>query len=140
MSSTGTVLDVTAQLINYYGLERNHLVAPDGRGLSIEAALFRATTGNVPHAFHDDDDFADLLISTNETVQDALRWISVVLPTQPPHDDQGDDHLEHIRTWVTEPDFFTRRLPNVSDVIGVLNRARQTADTLTDLPHQRPAA
>jgi hypothetical protein len=142
MSSTGTVLDLTAQLLNYFGLERHQIAEPNTQRLSIEAAVFRAVTGKTPNAFLNDTQHADLLIATNETVQEALRWISAVLSTDAPHDpDTGiDDHLEHIRTWVTEPDFFTHRLPELNDVIGVLLRAKQAADTLTDIPHQRPTA
>lgn len=141
-SSTGTVIDVATQFLNYFPLERNALVNPNREALSVEAALFRATTGRIPAAFTRDSDTAELLISTNETVQDALRWISAVLPTDAPHDpDTGlDDHLEHIRTWVTTEDFFTGRLPEVFTVVGVLLRAKQAVDTLAEPPAARAAA
>jgi hypothetical protein len=144
MSSTGTVLRTTQQIVNYHGLIAEtypHFAHHDGR-LHLAAAVFRAVTGKVPHAFFADFSKALLLIETNETVMDALRWLSAVLPTQPPHDPYTgkDDHLEHISTWLEEPDFFLQRRPNVSDVIGALERAAQAADTLTDIPHQRPTA
>ncbi|WP_093803939.1 hypothetical protein [Streptomyces sp. Wb2n-11] len=141
-TSTGTVLNVTCQLLNYYGLERQLIANPADGALSIEAALFRATTDRTPNAFLGDDALAQLLIDTNETVQGALRWISAALPTDAPHDPNTDidDHLEHIRTWVNDIDFFTQRQPSVSDVIGVLKRAAQLANTLTDIPAPRAAA
>jgi hypothetical protein len=143
MSSTGTVLRTTRQILNYQGLISEtypHFAHHDGR-LHLAAAVFRAATGKTPNAFHDNFPQAVLLIQTNETVMDALRWISAVLPTEPPHDpDLGsDDYLEHISTWLEEPDFFLQRRPNTSDVIGVLERAAQAADTLTDVPAPRTA-
>ncbi|MGW1092471.1 hypothetical protein ACWD4L_41135 [Streptomyces sp. NPDC002596] len=41
-----------------------------------------------------------------------------------------DDHLEHIRTWVSTPDFFTGALPEPFEVIRVLQRAKQAAENL----------
>lgn len=141
-SSTGTVIDVATQLLNYFPLERNALINPNREALSVEAALFRAATGRIPNAFTSDPDRAELLIATNETVQDALRWISAVLPTDPPHDPETgiDNHLEHIRTWVSTEDFFTGELPEVFTVVGVMRRAKQAADTLAAPPAARTAA
>ncbi|MEV6165770.1 hypothetical protein AB0L71_28425 [Streptomyces sp. NPDC052052] len=141
-TSTGTILDVAGQLLSYFGLERDSLVTPAREALSIEAALFRAVTGRIPTAFTRDPKTAELLLETNEPTQDALRWISAVLPTNAPHDpDTGiDDHLEHIRTWVTTADFFTGALPEPFEVLRVLDRAKQAAETLTAVPAQREAA
>lgn len=142
MSSTGTVLNITAQLLTYFGLDRELIANAKTGQLSIEAAAYRAVTGSTPNAFHDHAVHADLLIQTDEKVMDALRWISAVLPTDAPHDPATgiDDHLEHIRTWISEIDFYTQRQPNLSDVIGVLERAAQAADTLLDIPAPRSNA
>ncbi|MEV3996664.1 hypothetical protein AB0K62_13440 [Streptomyces halstedii] len=141
-TSTGTVLSVAGQLLNYFSLERTTLINDTREALSIEAALYRATTGNTPRSFTRDQAAADLLIETNETVRDALRWISAVLPTDAPHDPATgiDDHLEHIRTWVSTPDFFTGRIPEVDEVLRVIARAQQAAESLTTCPAQRTAA
>ena len=144
MSSTGTLLHLTADTLTYYGLERDQLTNPTTGALSLEAAVYRAATGTTPNAFTDPTatDRADLLITTNPVVMDVIAWISVVLPTDPQQDIQtgDDDHLEHLRTWITETDFFTNALPTPAEVTGVLLRAAQAADTLTDLPTPRPAA
>ncbi|WP_392838667.1 hypothetical protein [Streptomyces sp. LN500] len=139
-TSTGTVLDVATQLLSYFSLERQELVST--ARLSIEAAVFRAVTGRIPNAFTRDPKTAELLLETNEPTQEALAWISAVLPTDAPHDpDTGnDDHLEHIRTWVSTPDFFTGTIPEPLEVIRVLQRAAQAAEHLAAIPAQRTAA
>ncbi|WP_331723396.1 hypothetical protein [Streptomyces atratus] len=141
-TSTGTILDVATQLLSYFGLERTDLINTSREALSIEAAVFQAVTGRIPNAFTRDPKTAELLLETNEPTQEALAWISAVLPTDAPHDpDTGiDDHLEHIRTWVSTPDFFTGALPTVPEVIGVVLRAKQTAESLAAVPAQRIAA
>lgn len=141
-TSTGTILDVAAQLLSYYGLERTDLINTGREALSIEAAVFRAVAGRIPNAFTRDPQTAELLLETNEPTQEALAWISAVLPTDAPHnpDTSVDDHLEHIRTWVSTPDFFTGTVPTVSEVIGVVLRAKQTAEALAAIPAQRTAA
>ncbi|WP_329203828.1 hypothetical protein [Streptomyces sp. NBC_01435] len=141
-TSTGTVLDIAAQLLSYYGLERTDLINTGRASLSIEAAVFRAVTGRIPNAFTRNPNTSELLLETNEPTQEALAWISAVLPTDAPHDpDTGvDDHLEHIRTWVSTPDFFTGAVPTVPEVIGVVLRAKQTAENLAAVPAQRAAA
>jgi hypothetical protein len=139
-TSTSTVLDVAGQLLSYFGLERQELVGTER--ISIEAAVFRAVTGRIPNAFTRDPKTAELLLETNEPTQEALAWISAVLPTDAPHDPATgkDDHLEHIRTWVSTPDFFTGALPEPFEVVRVLQRAKQAAETLTTIPAQRTAA
>ncbi|MFD3516295.1 hypothetical protein [Streptomyces sp. NPDC058657] len=144
MSSTGTLLRLTADTITDFGLERDQLANPATGALSLEAAVYRAVTGTTPNAFTDPTatQYADVLITTNTTVMEVIAWISVVLPTEPPGDSAsgGDDHLEHLRTWTTENDFFTGVLPTPAEVTGILLRAAQTADNLTDVPTPRPAA
>lgn len=139
-TSTGTVLDVAGQFLSYFGLERQELVGTER--LSIEAAVFRAVTGRIPNAFTRDPKTAELLLETNEPTQEALAWISAVLPTDAPHDpDTGiDDHLEHIRTWVSTPDFFTGAVPEPFEVVQVLQCAKQAAEHLAAIPAQRTAA
>ncbi|MEE1812664.1 DUF6197 family protein [Streptomyces sp. BE133] len=141
-TSTGTILDIAAQLLSYYGLERTNLINTGQDAVSIEAAVFRAVTGRIPNSFTRDPKTAELLLETNEPTQEALAWISAVLPTDAPHDpDTGiDDHLEHIRTWVSTPDFFTEAVPTPFEVVGVLQRAKQTAENLAAAPAQRIAA
>ncbi|MFB9558594.1 hypothetical protein [Streptomyces roseoviridis] len=144
MSETGLILRTTQQIVNYFGLVapgHGHFADAQGR-LDITGAVFRAVTGTTPNAFLDDPDTARLLIETNTPVMTAIRWISAVLPGQPPHDDDTgiDDHIEHLAAWLDDTDPFLRRRPNTSDVIGVLGRAAQAADTITDIPAQRAAA
>ncbi|WP_399559195.1 hypothetical protein OH809_45315 (plasmid) [Streptomyces sp. NBC_00873] len=141
-TSTGTILDVAGQLLSYFSLERTDLINTGREALSIEAAVFRAVTGRIPNAFTRDPKTAELLLETNEPTQEALAWISAVLPTDAPHDpDTGiDDHLEHIRTWVTTKDFFTGTLPEPFEVLQVLQQAKQAAEVLTAVPAQRTAA
>lgn len=141
-TSTGTILDVAGQFLSYFGLERTDLINTGREALSIEAAVFRAVTGRIPNAFTRDPKTAELLLETNEPTQEALAWISAVLPTDAPHDpDTGiDDHLEHIRTWVSTPDFFTGAVPEAFEVLRVLQRAKQAAENLAAVPAQRIAA
>ncbi|MGW5529467.1 hypothetical protein [Streptomyces xanthochromogenes] len=144
MSSTGCILRTAQTLASYYGLttqtmaEHPHLATLDGR-LHPAATIYRAVTGTTPNAFLTDQNMATALIVANPSVMEALRWLSACLPTQPPGDDDtGDDHLEHLITWWDETDFFLGRRPNTPDFIGLLARAAQAADTLLDIPAQRP--
>ncbi|MEU1078221.1 hypothetical protein ABZ404_37155 [Streptomyces sp. NPDC005878] len=142
MSQTGTDLRTAKTLANFFGVldHGQHYAHPDGR-LHPAAVIYRATTGTTPTEFYDNPDTARALIQSNATVMTALRWVSAVLPTQPPGDDiTGDDHLEHLDTWWSENDFFLHRRPNTCEFIGILDRAAQAADTLTDLPAPRTAA
>ncbi|MFI6653251.1 hypothetical protein ACIBI8_37385 [Streptomyces sp. NPDC050529] len=141
-TSTGTILNVTAQILGYFSLERTDLVNTGREALSIEAAVFRAVTGRIPNAFTRDPKTAELLLETNEPTQEALAWISAVLPTDAPHDENTgiDDHLEHIRTWISTPDFFTGALPEPFEVVRVIECAKQAAEALTAVPAQRVAA
>ncbi|MER5277727.1 hypothetical protein ABT025_18485 [Streptomyces sp. NPDC002809] len=141
-TSTGTILDVAGQLLSYFSLERTTLINTGREALSIEAAVFRAVTGRIPNAFTRDPKTAELLLETNEPTQEALAWISAVLPTDSPYDENTDidDHLEHIRTWVSTPDFFTGALPEPFEVIRVLQCAKQAAEALAAVPAQRTAA
>ncbi|MFF2411816.1 hypothetical protein [Streptomyces sp. NPDC058092] len=141
-TSTGTILNVAGQLLSYFGLERTDLINTGREALSIEAAVFRAVTGRIPNAFTRDPHTAELLIETNEPTQEALAWISAVLPTDAPHDpDTGiDDHLEHVRTWASTPDFFTGVVPEAFEVLRVLQHAKQAVENLAAVPAQRIAA
>ncbi|MER8002982.1 hypothetical protein [Streptomyces sp. NPDC095613] len=142
MSSTGTILRTAAQLLNYYGLHTgDHFAAHTGQ-LDLNAAIFRAVTGKTPNAFLTDDDQALLLITTNEPAMDAIRMLSAVLPTEPPITNGLDDHIEHLSWWPSHAPNPDRGwpAPTVSEVLGALHRAAQTADTLTDLPQARAAA
>lgn len=144
MSETGLILRTTQQIVNYFGLiapGHPHFADREGR-LDIAGAAFRAVTGTTPNAFLDDPDTARLLIETNEPVMTAIRWVSAVLPTLPPHDDNTgiDDHIEHLAAWLSDTDPYLGRRPNTSDVVGVLERAADAADNVTDVPRQRTAA
>ncbi|WP_030756433.1 DUF6197 family protein [Streptomyces sp. NRRL F-5135] len=144
MSSTGTILRTAAQLLNYYGLHTGDHFATHTGQLDLNAAIFRAVTGKTPNAFLTDDDRALLLITTNEPAMDAIRMLSAVLPTEPPTDPITglDDHIDHLSWWPSYAPAPDRGwpAPTVSEVIGALHRAAQTADTLTDLPPVRTAA
>jgi hypothetical protein len=142
MSETGLILRTAQQIVNYYGLtgpDAKTFADRDGH-LDLSAAIFRAVTGRTPNAFLDDADTARLLIETNEPTMGAIRWLSAVLPTLPPHDpDTGiDDHIEHLAIWLHDVDPFLGRRPNTADAIGALGRAADAADTVTDIPAQRP--
>ncbi|MET9436961.1 hypothetical protein [Streptomyces sp. NPDC006551] len=149
MSETGLILRTTQQIVNYYGLtDPDHTNFADTQGrLDIAGAIFRAVTGKTPNAFLDDADHAVLLVSTNEPVMAALRWISRVLPTEAPYDPESgaDDVIEHLVGWLADTDPILGRRPNTADVIGLLERAAKAADS-TDTPgaipqqHTRAAA
>ncbi|MFI0929664.1 hypothetical protein ACH4TP_37935 [Streptomyces sp. NPDC021012] len=144
MSETGLILRTAQQVLNNHGLldsDLGNFAAPDGR-LDITAAIYRAVTGTTPKCFINDPGTARLLIETNEAVTTAIRWVSAVLPTRPPHDPGTgiDDHIEHLAYWLLDVDHFLGRRPNTSDVIGVLSRAADAADNVTDMPRQRAAA
>ncbi|MGW2844415.1 DUF6197 family protein [Streptomyces sp. NPDC001274] len=141
MSSTGTVLRLTADILNYFGLHTGpQFATADGR-LDITAAVFRAATGKTPNCFLTDEDTSLLQIRMCEPAMDAIRMLSAILPTQPPtNPDTGlDDHIEHVTHWATTPTWPGQQPPTTSEVIGVILRAAQTADTLTDTPHQTAA-
>lgn len=142
MSSTGTILRATAELLNFYGLHTGkHFASTTGR-LDVCAAAFRAVTGKLPNCFLDDDANALLLIETCEPAMDAIRWISTVLATQPPTDEGAiqPNHIEHVTHWASTVAPGELYLPSHSEVIGCILRAAQAADTLTDIPAQRTAA
>ncbi|MFI6055469.1 hypothetical protein ACIBCO_35955 [Streptomyces violascens] len=139
MSSTGCILRTAQTVANHFGLttalmaEDPHLATLDGR-LHPAATIYCAVTGTTPDAFLTDQDMATAVIETNESVMEAIRWISVCLPTQP----TGDDHLGHLFTWWDETNLRLGGHPNTPDFIGLLDRAAATADTLTDIPAQHP--
>ncbi|TXS68897.1 hypothetical protein [Streptomyces sp. sk2.1] len=140
-SSTGTILRTTAHILSYYGLHTGkQFASADGR-LDICAAIFRATTGKTPNCFLTDEDTALLQIRMCEPAMDAIHMLSAILPTQPPTDPDtsADDHIEHVTHWATTPTWPDQQPPTTSEVIGAILRAAQTADTLTDTPHQTAA-
>ncbi|MFE1230281.1 hypothetical protein [Streptomyces sp. NPDC058745] len=139
-TETGLILRTAQQLMNHHGLidpDTGNFATCDGR-LDIAAAVYRAVTGKVPGSFLNDPAYARLLIETNEPVMAALRWVSRVLPSDPPDSDTGDDVIEHLAGWLaTSEPFLGHRRPNTSDVIGVLDRAARAADATSTLPAQR---
>ncbi|MFD8626646.1 hypothetical protein ACFV4E_22645 [Streptomyces hygroscopicus] len=140
-SSTGTVLRTTRDIVNYYGLWTGEQFATrDGR-LDLSAAIYRAVTGQTPNCFLNDEDMALLLIETNPVVMEAIRMVSAVLPTQPctTEVDPGyevPDYVEHVSNWASTAPVFAEQPPTVSEVLGLLERAADTADNLatTTLP------
>ncbi|MEU6016924.1 hypothetical protein ABZ826_23605 [Streptomyces sp. NPDC047515] len=141
MSSTGTVLRTTAHVLNYFGLHTGPQFATiDGR-LDITAAIFRAVTGKTPNCFLTDEDYSLLQIQSCEPAMDAIRMLSAVLPTEPPVDlvTGLDDYIEHVCHWAMTPVWTGNgddQAPTMPEVIGAILRAAQTADALTDIPHQ----
>ncbi|GHJ34266.1 hypothetical protein TPA0910_86990 [Streptomyces hygroscopicus subsp. sporocinereus] len=140
-SSTGTVLRTTRDIVNYYGLWTGEQFATrDGR-LDLSAAIYRAVTGQTPNCFLNDEDMALLLIETNPVVMEAIRMVSAVLPTQPctTEVDPGyevPDYVEHVSNWASTASVFAQQPPTVSEVLGLLARAADTADNLaTRLPN-----
>ncbi|MFF8610832.1 hypothetical protein ACF06X_33540 [Streptomyces sp. NPDC015346] len=139
MSETGLILRTAQQLMNYFGLtDPDHTNFADQQGrLDITGAVYRAVTGKTPNAFLGNADHAVLLVTTNEPVMAALRWISRILPTEAPDSGNGDDVIEHLAGWLADTDPFLGRRPNTADVIGVLERAALAADRASTVPAQR---
>ncbi|CAM5507691.1 hypothetical protein SANTM175S_07219 [Streptomyces antimycoticus] len=76
-----------------------------------------------------------LLIETNPDVWDAIRMVSAVLPTQPCTTEitpgyEVPDYVEHVSNWAATAPVFADQPPTVSEVIGLLTRAADTADNL----------
>jgi hypothetical protein len=144
-SSTGTILRTTRDIVSYYGLwTGEHFATPDGR-LDLSAAIYRAVTGSTPNCFLDDEDMALLLIESNPDVIDAIRMVSAVLPTQPCTTEivpgyEVPDYVEHVSNWASTAPVLAQQPPTVSEVIGVLTRAADTADNLAGTHPVRSAA
>ncbi|CAM5493484.1 MULTISPECIES: DUF6197 family protein [Streptomyces] len=134
-SSTGTILRTTRQIVSYYGLWTGEQFATNDGRLDLCAAIYRAVTGSTPNCFLDDEDMALLLIETNPDVWDAIRMVSAVLPTQPCTTEitpgyEVPDYVEHVSNWAATAPVFADQPPTVSEVIGLLTRAADTADNL----------
>lgn len=144
-SSTGTVLRTTRDIVNYYGLWTGDQFATNDGRLDLVAAIYRAVTGSTPNCFLTDEDMALLLIETNAVVMDAVRMVSAVLPTQPCTTEvapgyEVPDYVEHVSNWACTAPVFSTRPPTVSEVIGVLDRAADTADALAGYPAPHASA
>jgi hypothetical protein len=121
---TVSTLLAAAVLIDHFGLHTgDHLASTNGR-LSINAAIFRATTRSTPNCFLYNDDLALLLIQTNEPAMEAIRALSAALPTEPPFDPEtgADDHIEHLAGWVTIAPIGHSAPPTELEVIGRILR------------------
>ncbi|GAA0500873.1 hypothetical protein [Streptomyces olivaceiscleroticus] len=142
MPRTVDTLIETRRLIDWHGLHPGPHFATEAGFLHLAAAPFYAAETYLPRAFFTDEEASIRLIQCSAETMSALRWISAVLPTEPPTDpDTGAvDYLEHISHWLTEDDFFTGRRPNATDVLKVLDHAIQAAQNLTDIPAPRTAA
>ena len=140
-SSTGTILRTAAQILNWSGLHTGDQFATNNGQLDVCAAIYRAVTGSTPNCFLTDEDMALLLIETNAVVMEAIRMVSAVLPTQPCTTEIAPgydvpDFIEHVSNWACTAPVFSDQPPTVSEVLGVLRRAADTADNLTaTLPH-----
>ncbi|MDX5526127.1 hypothetical protein PV677_36265 [Streptomyces sp. DE06-01C] len=136
-SSTGTILRTAAHILNYHGLHTGKQFATHDGRLDITAAIFRAATGKTPNCFLTDENASLLQIQVCEPAMDAIRMVSAVLPTEPSTDPAAgrDDHIEHVSNWAG-PIRPGADAPTHPEVIGVLLRAAQAADSITAFPHQ----
>ncbi|WP_228981366.1 hypothetical protein [Streptomyces sp. DH12] len=143
MSQTGSTLRAARQLLLHYGLtdaDHPHYASIDGR-LTPQAAIYRAATGTLPPEFLTDPDKARHLLRHNPRTWDCIRWVSVVLHTEPGTDTATGqpDLISHIDNWCADPDPFTGRRPTLHHVVDLLHFAATTADTLTDTAPAIPA-
>ncbi|MFM9373322.1 hypothetical protein [Streptomyces sp. Da 82-17] len=139
ISSTGTILQLAAEIYSARGgHDGPHFASPDGH-LDPVAAIYRATTGRTPWSLQHDDEAALLLLAYNEPAMDAIRWLSAVLPTLPPDTDGTPDHIEHV-THLASYAALGQPPARHNDVVGNLLRAAATADALDYVPAQRAAA
>lgn len=138
-SSTGTVLRTTREIVNYYGLHTGEQFASHDGRLDFAAAIYRAVTGNTPNCFLNDEGMALLLIETDAVVMEAIRMVSAVLPTQPSTTEvapgyEVPDYVEHVSNWVSTRPIGATAPPTVSEILGLLERAADTADNLAAAP------
>ncbi len=120
-------LRATIQLLIQHGLDQTGGPLHTNDGLDLAAAVYTATTGNLPAAFRNADDSAGLaLIHANPQVMDTLRYLSQSI------DHVGgvapgprDDYAEHVSQWATTPGIGQQQPPTLSEVIGRLLRAAQ---------------
>jgi len=134
--STGTILRTAAQLLHEFGLHTGEQFADNNTGrLDVCAAIYRAATGSTPNCFLTDEDMASTLIGSNPDVGDAIRMVSAVLPTPPCTTEvvpgyEVPDYVEHVSNWAATAPVLADLPPTVSEVMGVLERAADTADNL----------
>jgi hypothetical protein len=133
-TSTGTILRTAAELLDHFGLWTGPQFADNRTGrLDICAAIYRAVTGSTPNCFVTDENNASTLIENNPDAYDAIKVVSAVLPTEPSTTDVGPyemtDYVEHVSNWAATTPVFGDRPPTTAEVIGLLLRAADTADS-----------
>jgi hypothetical protein len=140
-STTGNLIRAAAQLINHFGLhtDRHGFASPNGT-LDFVSALYRADTNCTPNAFFcinpSDADLTYALLNDRPSVMAAIRHLSAHLDPDPLPDSNGViDHIDLVGYWVAR--FGTDRI-TVSEAIGTLLRAADTADALAELPTAVP--
>ncbi|MFE7547022.1 DUF6197 family protein [Streptomyces gardneri] len=150
MSETARTLRAAAHAAIHHGLQAGpHFADTDGR-LDIVAAIFVGATGKTPHAFTTDNSTASLLIETNEPTMAAIYAVSDAIGTDVPTDSEtgAPCHIEHLAYWQADKQHTTGQPPTDAEVVDLLLRAANAADTKAAperpapafVPRQRAAA
>jgi ornithine cyclodeaminase/alanine dehydrogenase-like protein (mu-crystallin family) len=142
MLSTAEILRRAADLIHRHGLHTGEQFMDHRTGaLDVAAAIFVVAESGMSRQFIVDEAESLAIIGASAPAMAAIRTLSDSLPTQPSYTEivaghQVPEYIEHVSNWAATTPVWGTRPPTMSEVIGALLRAAQTADT----PAQRLAA
>ena len=146
MPSTARILRRTTRLLKHYKLHTgDQFATPDYSAVDLAAAVFFAAELHWPAEFTHDEATSLEIIGASAPTMAAIRTLSDSLPTEPSYMEivaghEVPEYIEHISNWAATPPVFGKHPPTVSEVIGALDRAAQTADALATAPTQHLAA
>ncbi|MEW2402212.1 hypothetical protein [Streptomyces sp. NPDC046862] len=135
MHGTDLILNETARIIDFRGLHTGHQFAANtGRRATLEApldicaAVYLATTGQVPDTFFTDEGTSRELIEASPAAMDAIRAISAAIRNyEVPDTDGRPDVIEHVSQWTFTNPIGCTQPPSTSEVIGCILRAAKHA-------------
>ncbi|MFG2540605.1 hypothetical protein ACGFU4_35745 [Streptomyces sp. NPDC048511] len=145
MPSTAGTLRRAAYILNSLGMHTGkQFAAADSDALDVAAAIYFAAENTFPAEFATDETTSLAIIGASAPAVAAIRALSGSLITEPPYTEMAPgvevpDYVEHVSHWAATAPTFSTKPPTLSEVIGALHRAAQTADLAT-VPAQRTAA
>ncbi|WP_086560978.1 hypothetical protein [Streptomyces africanus] len=150
MIATDLILVETARIIGFRGLHTGtQFAANTGRRATLDApldicaAVYLATTGDLPDVFFTDEVASLAIIGASSPAMAAIRAISEVLDSSVCETEMEPgtwvpDYIEHVSNWAaTACPVEPKRPPTVDEVIGRILRA---ANNLAVQTSTAPAA
>lgn len=138
MHSTAQTLHAIAFYIDRYGLHTGDQFADSDQlfRFDICALSYLLAEGSAwPPVFFTDEVASIALIESSEPAMAAIRAISAALGSDPCETDGHPDYIEHVSNWAATPPVGDTTPPTVSEVIGCILHAANTATQQTTHPN-----